>query len=160
MDTKEMDGMSQEEFYVWYVFHVVHVDGLLEVLSLLLSIDIISTAGFYMAPFVHCRCSLPSRGRRSFPLSLSLSVSAALFRTSPNTETHTQASWENIGCHGERGGSSTVEWCIHYSTCFLIHTHTHTHTRRDTEMRRIFSTAVASDSFVFSKKDSAEISNL
>jgi hypothetical protein len=53
-----------------------------------------------------------------------------------------------------------VEWCIHYSTCFLIHTHTHTHTRRDTEMRRIFSTAVASDSFVFSKKDSAEISNL
>ncbi len=129
--------MSQEEFYVWYVFHVVHVDGLLKVLSLLLSIDIISTAWFYMAPFVHCRCS-PAAPRGDVLSPPSLPVSAALFRTSPNTEKHTQVSWENIGCHGERGGSSTVEWCIHYSTCFLIHTHTHTHTQRYRDANDLF----------------------
>jgi hypothetical protein len=127
--------MSQEEFYVWYVFHVVHVDGLLEVLSLLLSIDIISTAGFYMAPFVHCRCSPAAPG--GDPLSLSLSLFQLLSSVHRRTQkTHTQASWENIGCHGERGGSSTVEWCIHYSTCFLIHTHTHTHTHTHAEIQR------------------------
>jgi hypothetical protein len=131
--------MSQEEFYVWYVFHVVHVDGLLEVLSLLLSIDIISTAGFYMAPFVHCRCSPAAPGGDPLSLSLSLSVSAALFRTSPNTEnTHTSELGKHRLPWRER-------WIQHRGVVYTLfdvfsypHTHTHTHTQRYRDAKDLF----------------------